>query len=547
MKVLAYARYSGSTQRKGTSVERQVEMIEDYAARNGLALTEAPFIDRGRSAFHAAHVRGKMGVLLKRAASGDLGEGDIILVEVIDRLSREKVMKAWDQLRVFTNAGVTIITVADGSVLNEVTFEEQWTRMIDPLARMAGAHDQSKIKQDRGNDVWERRRASGVKMTTALPAWLNQDGTERPERCDLVRQIFDLYLSGFGCGVIVKKLNAAEPKTPAWGNGRADNDLVWSTATVAKILGNRAVMGEYQPRSKGVIVGPAVPDYFPEVIDPDTFFKAQAILKSRAFGGEGSGRRAVEGTNIFRGLALCGTCRRRMNVTHGGGTRSLRCYGSKTGVCKNNRGFNYDKLEEAVLRTVTEVQLKDDNASIRLRGIQSDIASAKRDMETARENIEFLSGEALRTRSSAMTNMVVAEEAKLETIKATLDTLQQRLASETSPLANHQRDLTSAFDQLANAEDKSDVRQRLNMALTALVDKIVMSENHNVMIHFKDQTTYVLRYRLKADLPKQKRVGARPISDFEWYAGRVGGQDMVDAWAADYIAMEADFAALEAV
>ena len=243
MKVLAYARYSGSTQRKGTSVERQVEMIEDYAARNGLALTEAPFIDRGRSAFHAAHVRGKMGVLLKRAASGDLGEGDIILVEVIDRLSREKVMKAWDQLRVFTNAGVTIITVADGSVLNEVTFEEQWTRMIDPLARMAGAHDQSKIKQDRGNDVWERRRASGVKMTTALPAWLN----------------------------------------------------------------------------------------------------------------------------------------------------------------------------------------------------------------------------------------------------------------------------------------------------------------HNVMIHFKDQTTYVLRYRLKADLPKQKRVGARPISDFEWYAGRVGGQEMVDAWAADYAAMEADFEALEAV
>ncbi|MFZ4165268.1 recombinase family protein [Brevundimonas sp. NPDC058933] len=538
MKVLIYARYSGSKQSHGTSVERQVEMAEAYAKAHGLAITEPPLIDRAKSAFHAVHIRGKMGQLLKRVASGDLGQGDIILVEMIDRMSREKVMRAWDQLRTFTNAGVTIITVADGARLNDATFDDQWTRIIEPLAKMAGAHDESAKKSVRTADNWQRARAKGVNMTTALPGWLNQDRSERPERVDMVRQIFDLCLAGHGCSVIAKTLNAM-PESPAWGNGRSDTYLEWSTATISKILGNRAVMGEYQPRSKGEIVGPVVPDYFPQIIDPDTFFKAQALIKSRRFGGEGSGRRAEGASNIFRGLALCGVCRRRMVVTHAGGIRYLRCYGSKAGVCANKRGFNYDKLEEAVIKTVSEIQLSDDTASARLRGLQSEIASAKRDLETTQGNIDFLMSELLARRSPAMSKALADEEAKLESVQSRLDGLQQRLASEAAPLTRHQSDLTTAFDQLSKADKPGEVRQRLNMALAALVDKIAMTPNHNVMIHFKDHTVYVLRYRLKADLPKQKRVGARPVSDYEWYAGRVGGQDMMDAWAADLAALDA--------
>lgn len=537
MKVLIYARYSGSKQQHGNSVERQVEMAEAYALANGLTVTEPPLIDRGKSAYHAVHKRGKMGILLNRLKTGELGEGDILLVEMIDRMSREKVMVAWDQLRAFTNAGVTIITVADGNKLNSATFDDQWTRIIDPLARMAGAHAQSADKAVRTTDNWQRARAKGENMVTALPGWLNQDKTVRPERVKTVRQIFDLYLEGYGAGVIAKRLNAVP--VPAWGNGRKDTYSVWSSATVAKVLKNRAVMGEYQPRSGGEIVGPAVPDYFPEAIDPETFFKAQAIMKTRVFGGEGSGRKAEGAANIFRGLALCGSCRRRMNIVAGGGVRSLRCYGSRVGTCSNTRGFRYDKLEEAVLRTVSEIQLSDAGSSVRLRGVQSDIASTQRNLETAQGNIDFLMAEMLKERSSAMAKMVVAEEAKLETLQERLENLKADLASMSSPLSHHQSELVSAFEHLAKADNQEEVRQRINMNLTALVDKIIMTVNHNVIIHFKDATVYVLRYRLKANLPKQKRVGSRPISDFEWYAGRVGGQEMMDAWAADMVALDA--------
>lgn len=546
MKVLVYARYSSSVQGGGNSVERQIEMAETYAKNHGLTITEAPLIDRGKSAYHAVHKRGKMGQLLARVASGDLGQGDIILVEMIDRLSREKVMKAWDQLRLFTNAGVTIITVANGTILNDETFEDQWTTMIGPLADMAGAHFQSAGKSIRTTKNWQIARANGVNMTTALPGWLNQDKSVRPERAKIVQTIFDLYLEGLGSLVISKRLNAMGEK--AWGNGKKDAvDTIWSQATVAKILNSRAVMGEYQPRSGGEIVGPAVSDYFPEVIAPDLFFKAQAIMKGRQFGGEGSGRRAVEGTNnIFRGLVLCGSCRRSMNITHGGGTRSLRCYGSKNGGCSNNRGFNYDKLEEAVLRLVTEVKLNDDSASARVRGIQSEIASGVRDVETTQGNVDFLMGELLKRRSPAMSKALADEEDKLEALQARMETLKGQLASEASPASSHQQAISSAYDMLANADNQSDVRQRLNASLTALVDKIVMTPNHQVIIHFKDHTVYVLRYRLKADLPKQKRVGARPISDFEWYAGRVGGQEMMDEWAKSLGDLDAHLAELDA-
>lgn len=531
MKVLIYARYSGSKQQHGNSVERQVEMAEAYAAANGLTVTEPPLIDRGRSAFKAAHIRGKMGQMIKRVASGDLGKGDIILVEMIDRMSREEVLVAWDQLRVFTNAGVTIITVFDGTRLDAATFNKEWTRMIDPLAKMAGAHDESKKKSIRTTDNWQRARDKGVNMVTALPGWLeSKTGKPIKERVQTVHQIFDLYLQGFGANVIAKKLNAVP--VPAWGNGRKDTYSVWSSSTVAKVINNRAVMGEYQPRSGGQIVGPVVPDYFTQIVEPETFLKAQAIMKTRVFGGEGSGRKSEGGANIFRGLAICGACRRRMNITAGGYVRSLRCYGSRVGSCDNTRGFRYDKLEEAVLKTVSEIQLSDLGTSARLRGVQSEIASTERDIETGLANVEFLSGEALRTRSSAMTNMVVAEEAKLEALRERMDTLKIELASLSSPLVDHQSDLVSAFDRLATADDAEELRGRINMSLTALVEKMVFTPNHNVFIHLKDMSVYVLRYRLKADLPKQKRVGSRPISDFEWYAGRVGGQEMMEAWAA---------------
>ncbi|MGQ2972034.1 MAG: recombinase family protein [Brevundimonas mediterranea] len=531
MSVIIYARYSGSAQSQGTSVERQVELAEAYAKTHGLIVTEPPLIDRGKSAFHALHKRGKMGQLLARVASGDLGHGDIILVEMIDRMSREKVMIAFDQLRTFTNAGVTIITTFDGTVLNAETFDQQWSRIIEPLAKMAGAHDESAKKSSRTTDNWQRKRASGVNMVTALPGWLEKKtGKPIKERVQTVHQIYDLYLSGYGAGVIAKKLNAVP--VPAWGNGRKDTYSVWSSATVAKVLNNRAVMGEYQPRSKGEIVGPAVADYFPQIIEPETFFKAQALMKTRVFGGEGSGRKAEGSANIFRGLALCGSCRRRMNMTAGGGVRSLRCYGSRVGSCENTRGFRYEKLEEAVLKTVSEIQLSDQSGSARLRGVQSEIASVTHAIETVKGNVAFLVEQSMTERSPAFAKKAMEEEAKLEALEQNLESLKGDLASLSSPLTHHQNDLVSAFDQLAKAKDQEEVRQRLNMTLTALVDKIVFSANHNVMIHFKDATTYVLRYRLKANLPKQKRVGSRPITDFEWYAGRVGGQDMMDAWAA---------------
>ena len=72
----------------------------------------------------------------------------------------------------------------------------------------------------------------------------------------------------------------------------------WQRSYIAKLLHNRAVLGEYRPRSYRKETGDVIPDYYPRVIDDDVFYRVQAVL---------SGRKRVSGPragvrNLFSGL-----------------------------------------------------------------------------------------------------------------------------------------------------------------------------------------------------------------------------------------------------
>lgn len=57
------------------------------------------------------------GVLVKFIAkvnSGEVVEGSILIVENSDRLSRENVDAALEQLRTLVNAGIEVVTLSDG-------------------------------------------------------------------------------------------------------------------------------------------------------------------------------------------------------------------------------------------------------------------------------------------------------------------------------------------------------------------------------------------------------------------------------------------------
>lgn len=85
-------------------------------------------------------------------------------------------------------------------------------------------------------------------MTARCPAWLRLTPDRRsyevmPERAEIVRGIFEDTANGLGMFSIATRLNRAGIPAFEGKNG-------WYQSYVAKTLGNRAVLGEFQAHVK---------------------------------------------------------------------------------------------------------------------------------------------------------------------------------------------------------------------------------------------------------------------------------------------------------
>ena len=90
---------STDTQLKGDSLRRQKQLSENYAIENGLELVqEDDLFDIGISAFKGENaVSGALGRFLEASRAGRIPKGSYLLVESLDRLSRQSSQAAITQ------------------------------------------------------------------------------------------------------------------------------------------------------------------------------------------------------------------------------------------------------------------------------------------------------------------------------------------------------------------------------------------------------------------------------------------------------------------
>lgn len=147
------------------------------------------------------------------------------------------------------------------------------------------------------------------KKISAAPSWLGlskdrQEFRFLPDRAEVVRRIFDLAIGGMGSYAIANYLDALN--IPPFA--RSSN---WDHTTIDYMLRNRATYGEYQPKSfagghkKGIPNGPSVPNYYPAVINKETFDAAQVARQQNL---ANRGRKGTNLANIFGGLTTCAYC-----------------------------------------------------------------------------------------------------------------------------------------------------------------------------------------------------------------------------------------------
>ena len=290
---------------------------------------------------------------------GKIDKGSVLIVESLDRLSRQAVLKAQNQLNRILEAGVEVVTLTDSQRYSLETISENPFSLIMSLLVMIRANEESQIKSKRLKAAWKNKRANitNKKMTSTCPSWLTLDESGEnfvvdEEKAKIVKSIFDMCIDGFGIFSITRILN--DTVKPIGGA------KTWHTSYVTKILHNEAVMGEFKlhhyVEGKRTPTGEVISDYFPEIIDADRFKLAQARIASRK-NKRGAAGKTV--SNLFSNICFCGKCGEKVVFKNKGkppkGFTYLRCENSVTSSKCDCSSWRYDDFENSFAQFVSEI------------------------------------------------------------------------------------------------------------------------------------------------------------------------------------------------
>jgi hypothetical protein len=257
-RAFSYRRFGTPQQAKGHSLKCQTEAAEAWRAAHNVELDrELTFEDLGVSAFHGRNVEeGALGAFLRAPEDGRVPRGAYLLVESLDRVSRQTPGKLL--LGDIVDAGLSSSTSKTGRGGTARTF---WTAtrfaFVMVVLRFVPAHQESAMKGARVRKACDNKRKAareqpdGRPFTRMLPAWLRVNETigqieEVKERAELVKWMFEQARNGRGMHGIAKDLN--EHGVPTWGMRGCKPADYWQHAYIAKILRNTAVRGTFTPR-----------------------------------------------------------------------------------------------------------------------------------------------------------------------------------------------------------------------------------------------------------------------------------------------------------
>lgn len=455
----SYVRFSTPEQMRGDSFRRQVQAAERYALVNGLELdTKFAFHDIGVSAFRGRNrVDGMLGEFLSYVRSGDISKGSYLLVENLDRVSRENAWDAMHTLQNIAREGVTVVTMNDGRAYTAESLRNNFHDLLVALLMFSRANEESETKARRLREAWQEKRrkaADGRPMTSVCPAWLrlksDRSGYEIvPERAEIVRRIFSMTLAGAGQHLVADTLN--RESVAVFGRGK-----MWHRSYIKKLLENPAVIGRFTPHAVqrpdegGKVRVPSSPidNYFPAVVDRDTYDAVQGLGRGgAAIPREQSHGRSVP-VHMLAGLATCPLCKASMTrVFKGrkGGKPYLVCTRAKGGAGCRYRQVKVEQIEEAITRNAgfiaAHVPSPDEQAQTNLESLRAAYGGVQDQIENLLQAIE-------RTRDEGVSRTLVRRlhenEEALQEVTALLqkaevkaaETLTNRVTNAASDLAD---------------------------------------------------------------------------------------------------------------
>ncbi len=302
----SYVRFSSPQQASGDSLRRQGVARDKWLAdRPEVALDQSlKLTDAGRSAFKRKDFDAyALSKFLGHVRSGRVEEGSYLLVENLDRISRESVGEATELFLSIVNRGIVVVQLTP--VVTEFKKPVDLPSLMYAVMELSRGHSESAIKSERLLASWGRKQREakpGRIVTHRLPGWISAVSGKLilNGHAPIVREIFQLIRDGHSTTGISRILN--DRGTPTMGlktisdrgqshlppEERRKSPVKWSSTLIWHVVRSRACIGEYTPyRRRKDSALPPVKDYFPSVTDKRTFDVVQGIIDRRAKVGRG--------------------------------------------------------------------------------------------------------------------------------------------------------------------------------------------------------------------------------------------------------------------
>jgi DNA invertase Pin-like site-specific DNA recombinase len=274
----SYVRFSSEKQAAGSSLERQTEAAQRWADDNGYVLDRSLNLqDLGVSAFKGDNTSvGKLAAFKDTVEAGAIPPGSTLIVENLDRLSRQTHRKAARVLEDILEAGVDVVTLQDGKRYTLKDLDEDPLLSIMIILTFSRAHEESLTKSKRVTDGWQRNLTKvkeGKRLRSkAVPSWLKlvgdlDDGHFEviPEKAAMMRELLTRFADGETVWSIAKGFRDRGITTP--------RGKTFASGNIYRLVSTKAPYGILEI-GKGTKNDRTVIDqiegYFPRIVDEDT-------------------------------------------------------------------------------------------------------------------------------------------------------------------------------------------------------------------------------------------------------------------------------------
>ena len=392
LRVAAYCRVSTDDEEQLTSYEAQKNYYTDKIMTNKEWTMAGIFADEGITGTSAR----KRPEFLRMIRQCKQGKIDIVLTKSISRFARNTV-DCLNYVRALKELGIAVIFEKENMNTLEIDSEI--------LITMLGAFAQSESESISANVRWGIRQAMKEGKATIQYKYLygyrkGDDGKTEiiPDQAEVVRKIYDLFLSGTPVRGIQEYLN--ENAVP-----NINSEPKWARSAIDSILTNEKYCGDVLlqktyiddcinkkvKKNTGQLPMYLVQNHHEGIISRETFDAAQAELAHRSAGKSPSKKNAPTGRSRYNSkYALsdrlycgeCGTRYQRCTWRNRDGSKRIvwRCvsrvdYGSK--YCHDSPTLDEEPLHRAILAAINSTVRDKDSIVYNLKAaMEKELAPA---------------------------------------------------------------------------------------------------------------------------------------------------------------------------